>query len=270
MKKEITAVIFDWAGTTIDQGSCGPIHAFIEIFAAKGIVISGEQVRGPMGMHKLAHIKKLAEIPEVNDQWIKKHGKPPQEKDFDELFSMFEPALEKSLLLHSKLIPKVAETIDNLKTRNIKIGSTTGYSKSQMNIIVPEAKKQGFVPDAIVCSSDVSEGRPAPWMIFEAARQMNVYPPSSWVKVDDTLVGIQEGKNAGAWTIGVTKTGNLVGLGENDLKNISSEELNKRISNAEKEFRSNGADFVIESVAEIIPVINEIEQKIKSGIMPRI
>ena len=95
MKKEITAVIFDWAGTTIDQGSCGPIHAFIEIFAAKGIVISGEQVRGPMGMHKLAHIKKLAEIPEVNDQWIKKHGKPPQEKDFDELFSMFEPALEK-------------------------------------------------------------------------------------------------------------------------------------------------------------------------------
>jgi phosphonoacetaldehyde hydrolase len=107
-------------------------------------------------------------------------------------------------------------------------------------------------------------------MIFEAARQMNVYPPSSWVKVDDTLVGIQEGKNAGAWTIGVTKTGNLVGLGENDLKNISSEELNKRMSNAEKEFRSNGADFVIESVAEIFPVINEIEQKIKSGIMPRI
>lgn len=269
MNNTITAIIFDWAGTTIDQGSCGPIAAFIEIFATKGIKITGDQVRGPMGMNKITHIKTLAEIPEINEQWIKNHGRPVEDKDIQELFMMFEPALEKNLLHHAKLFPGVADTINYLKEKEIKIGSTTGYSRSQMNIIIPIAKEQGFSPDSVVCSSDVPEGRPAPWMIFEAAKQLKVYPPSTWVKVDDTLVGIQEGKNAGTWTIGVTKTGNLVGLSENELKKISPEELKKRISNAEKLFLQDGADFVIDSVADITHVLAEIEQRIKTGIKPK-
>lgn len=269
MNNKINAIIFDWAGTTIDQGSCGPIAAFIEIFAAKGIKIKGDQVRGPMGMHKIAHIKMLSELPEINEQWIKNYGRPLEDKDIHDLFTMFEPALEKSLLNHAKLIPGVADAVNILKAKQIKIGSTTGYSRSQMSIIIPEAKKQGFCPDSIVCSSDVPEGRPSPWMLFEAAKQLKAYPPSTWVKVDDTLVGIQEGKNAGAWTIGVTKTGNLVGLSENELKEIPSEELKKRISKAENIFQSNGVDFVIETVAEITYVLAEIEQRIKTGIKPK-
>lgn len=269
MNNSITAIILDWAGTTIDQGSCGPIDAFIEIFSRKGININGDQVRGPMGMHKITHIKYLAELPEIKDQWIKNHGSPATEKDIQELFTLFEPALEKSLLHHSKLIPGVADAIRLLRGKGIKIGSTTGYSRSQMKTIIPEAKKQGFCPDSVICSSDVPEGRPAPWMIFETAKQLKVYPPHTWVKVDDTLVGIQEGKNAGAWTVGVTKTGNLVGLGEKEIKNVSPEELKKRTSNAEKIFKLNGADFVIESVAEIIPVIDEIEKRLKAGLRPR-
>jgi phosphonoacetaldehyde hydrolase len=269
MINTITAIIFDWAGTTIDQGSCGPIDAFIEIFASKGLKIKGDQVRGPMGMHKITHIKKLTEIPEINDQWVNNFGRPAQEKDIKDLFAMFEPALEKSLLQHAKLIHDVADTVKHLMEKGIKIGSTTGYSRSQMNIIIPIAKEQGFSPDSVVCSSDVPEGRPAPWMIFEAAKQLKVYPPSTWVKVDDTLVGIQEGKNAGTWTIGVTKTGNLVGLSENQLKTISREELKERILNAEKLFLQDGADFVIDSVADIAQVLAEIEHRIKMGIKPK-
>lgn len=269
MINSITAIIFDWAGTTIDQGSCGPIDAFIEIFEAKGIKIKGDQVRGPMGMHKITHIKKLTELPEINDQWVKNYGKPPQENEIQDLFTMFEPALEKSLLQHAKVIPGVADTIKRLKEKGIKIGSSTGYSRSQMNIIKPLAKEQGFSPDSVICASDVPEGRPAPWMIFEAAKQLKVYPPSTWVKVDDTLVGIQEGKNAGTWTIGVTKTGNLVGLSENELKTISPEELKIKISNGEKLFIEAGADFVIESVADIAQVLTEIENRIKTGIKPK-
>lgn len=105
MINSITAIIFDWAGTTIDQGSCGPIDAFIEIFAAKGIKIKGDQVRGPMGMHKITHIKKLTELPEINDQWVKNYGKPPQENEIQDLFTMFEPALEKAFCNMLKLFP---------------------------------------------------------------------------------------------------------------------------------------------------------------------
>lgn len=269
MNNKITAIIFDWAGTTIDQGSCGPIDAFIKIFSAKGIKINGDQVRGPMGMHKITHIKKLLEIQDINDQWVTKFKNPPEDSDVLELFKMFEPALEKSLLQHSKLISGVAETVKEIRKKEIKIGSSTGYSRSQMNIIIPEAIKQGFSPDSVICSSDVPDGRPSPWMIFEAAKQLKAFPPSSWVKVDDTLTGIEEGKNAGAWTIGVTKTGNLVGLGETELKATSPAELTKRISNAEKLFNLKGADFTATSVAEIIPILLEIEQRIKNGERPK-
>jgi phosphonoacetaldehyde hydrolase len=269
MNNKITAIIFDWAGTIIDQGSCGPINAFIDIFAAKNIKITGEQVRGPMGMNKIAHIKNLTELPEIQHQWVKKHGQPPLDKDIQELFGLFETALERNLLQHSKLIPDAAKTIEGCRERNIKIGSTTGYSRSQMNIIIPEAKKQGLFVDSVVCASDVPEGRPSPWMIFEAAKQLKIYPPSTWVKVDDTLVGIEEGKNAGAWTIGVTKTGNLVGLGDSELITTTPDELKNRISNAEKLLHHIGTDFIISSVADIMPVLKEIEERMKYGEHPK-
>lgn len=64
-------------------------------------------------------------------------------------------------------------------------------------------------------------------MIFESAKQLKAFPPSTWVKVDATLIGIGEVKYAEAWTIGVTKTGNLVGLGESELITTTPEELKK-------------------------------------------
>lgn len=182
---------------------------------------------------------------------------------------MFETALERNLLHHSKLIPDATKTIEGCRERNIKIGSTTNYSRSQMNIIIPEAKKQGLFLDSVVCSSDVTEGRPSPWMIFKEAKKLMAFPPATWVKVDYTLVGIEEEKNAGTWTIGVTKTGNLVGLGDSELITTTLGELNKRISNAEKLFQVIGTDFIISSVADIMPVLKDIEERMKYGEFPK-
>ncbi|MSR48756.1 MAG: hypothetical protein CK551_09250 [Planctomycetaceae bacterium] len=186
-----------------------------------------------------------------------------------ELFGLFETALERNLLHHSKLIPDATKTIEGCRERNIKIGSTTNYSRSQMNIIIPEAKKQGLFLDSVVCSSDVTEGRPSPWMIFKEAKKLMAFPPAIWVKVDYTLVGIEEEKNAGTWTIGVTKTGNLVGLGDSELITTTLGELNKRISNAEKLFQVIGTDFIISSVADIMPVLKDIEERMKYGEFPK-
>lgn len=117
MNNKITAIIFDWAGTTIDQGSCKPIDTFIKIFSAKKIEINGYQVYGPMEMQKITHIKKLLEIQQINDQWVTKLKSQPNEGGIQELFEIFEPTLEKSLLQHSKLIPDVAEKVKELKKK---------------------------------------------------------------------------------------------------------------------------------------------------------
>lgn len=53
------AVIFDWAGTTVDYGCFAPVQAFIDAFKASGIEPTVEEVRGPMGMLKIDHIRTM-------------------------------------------------------------------------------------------------------------------------------------------------------------------------------------------------------------------
>ncbi|RYF78753.1 MAG: phosphonoacetaldehyde hydrolase, partial [Comamonadaceae bacterium] len=74
---QLSAVIFDWAGTLLDFGSRAPMGAFVRLFEQFGITVSIEQARGPMGMAKWDHIQALLRLPEVGAQWQAKHGQAP-------------------------------------------------------------------------------------------------------------------------------------------------------------------------------------------------
>ena len=56
MDRKIEAVIFDWAGTTVDYGCFAPVQAFSEVFKEFGVTPTMEEVRKPMGMLKIDHI----------------------------------------------------------------------------------------------------------------------------------------------------------------------------------------------------------------------
>ena len=77
--------------------------------------------------------------------------------------------------------------------------------------ILPKAAAQGFAPDSLVCTGDTPDGRPSPLMFYKGLIEMNVWPAWSAIKVDDTTVGIAEGINAGAWSVGVAVSGNAFG-----------------------------------------------------------
>jgi phosphonoacetaldehyde hydrolase len=96
-------------------------------------------------------------------------------------------------------------------------------------------------------------------MIFEAANRLRVYPLASVVKIGDTPADIQEGLNAGVWSIGVAGTGNMVGLSQADFEALPSEEREIRLTEARSALQSAGAHFVIDSVADLDPVLEEIE-----------
>ena len=69
--------------------------------------------------------------------------------------------------------------------------------------------------------------------------------------VDDSLAGIQAGRNAGCISVAVSTTGNAMGLSEADLAQISLTERKSRLARIEKEFLAGGADLVVESVVEL-------------------
>jgi phosphonoacetaldehyde hydrolase len=132
-----------------------------------------------------------------------------------------------------------------------------------MDVVAPLARQGGFAPDAIICADDVPQGRPFPWMLFRAAERLNAYPPSAIVAVDDTPVGIEAGKNAGAWTVAVTRSGNSLGLSHAETEALDPAELKRRIETAAADFRHQGADYVIDSVADLLPALDDITARLR-------
>ena len=74
MSRCIEAVIFDWAGTTVDYGCFAPVQAFVEVFKHFGIEPTMDEVREPMGMLKIDHIRTMLSMPRIHDLWVKEHG----------------------------------------------------------------------------------------------------------------------------------------------------------------------------------------------------
>ena len=265
----IQLVVFDWAGTTVDHGCFAPVAAFIESFARFGVRITSEQARGPMGLHKKDHLQAIAGIPEVADHWRGVHDRDWNERDIDCLFGEhFVPLLLESAVQHSRVVPGLLQCVDDLRAAKLKIGTSTGYFREAAERVYAFAGEQGYKPDNNVCADDVLSGRPAPWMIFRNMERLGVYPPQSVIKVGDTLPDIEEGLNAGVWSVGVTHTSSDVGCTAEELASLNPAELDRRIHAAQQKLTSAGAHFVIDSVADLPELIERVNQSMHEGEKP--
>ena len=83
-------IIFDWAGTTVDYGSFAPVQAFVEAFEAFGITPTLEEVRKPMGMLKIDHIRTMLSMDRIHDLWKEKQGRDWTEDDVQHVYEIFE------------------------------------------------------------------------------------------------------------------------------------------------------------------------------------
>lgn len=264
----IKAVILDWAGTTVDYGSFAPTTVFVQLFEKRGIKISHEEARSGMGLMKKEHLRKIFSIPSVAQAWHVKHGEEPTQADVENMFKDFIHLQTSVLQEYAMPIPGLLDVIAELRARSIKIGSTTGYIRSMMDILAPEAKKNGYQPDCIVCPDEGPAGRPYPWMCFQNAIQLGVFPMHAMLKVGDTLPDIEEGLNAGTWTVGVSLTGNLLGLNEEEVKALSVSEKQKVCERIGSQLYAAGAHFVIDGIWDLPKVLDEIESRLSRGERP--
>lgn len=264
----VKAVIFDISGTTMDFGSRGPAAAFVELFARNGVAISEREARVPMGSHKLDHARALLENPGIAERWRVAHGSPPDEGTLESLYAAFAPLQIEVLRLHFDLLPGVAEVAAELRRRGIRIGSTTGFETQMVHDLKAAARDQGYEPDCWVCPDQVGGGRPAPWMIYHAARTMGVYPLRTFVKVGDTPADIAEALNAGTWAVSVVETGNEIGLSREEWAALGMDERDGRLEAARAKFRSLGCHYTIDSIQQLMPVIDEISTRIERGERP--
>ncbi|MBL9082193.1 MAG: phosphonoacetaldehyde hydrolase [Planctomycetales bacterium] len=257
----IKAVLFDWAGTTIDYGSLAPMRVFVEIFRRRGVEISIEEARGPMGRAKHDHIATVTRLPRVAAKWRSLYGHTASEADVLAMYEEFLP-LQRAILSEGwDVIPGVVEAVAELRSCGIRIGSTTGYTRSLMEVVAPRAADLGYAPDCLICADDVAAGRPAPWMNFRAAEMLGIFPPSAIVAVDDTPVGIEAAINAGMWAVGVARTGNELGLSKleaDDFERSQPNEFHRKLTAARNKLLSAGAHHVVDGVEDLLPIMAEL------------
>lgn len=263
--KKIEAVIFDWAGTMIDYGCFAPLEVFLEIFRKRGVEITVDEARQPMGMLKIEHIRTLCEMPRIRKEWVKTHGTAPSEQDVIEMNNDFESLLFTILPDYTTPIPGAIQLVDRLRERGIKIGSTTGYTKAMMEVVIPRAKEKGYSPDCCFTADDVTAGRPYPWMCYRNAMELNVYPMNRMVKVGDTVTDMQEGKNAGMWTVGVILGSSELGLSEEEVARMNEEELIKKMDIVRRRLLEAGADFTIDRISDLDQIINQLGEGTYEG-----
>ena len=259
MTNRFEAVIFDWAGTTVDYGCFAPVRAFQEAFKEFGVEPTMDETRKPMGMLKHDHIATMLRMSRIARAWEDAHGTAPTDSDVDAVYSHFEPKLLSILDGFADPKPGVVDAVAALRAAGIKIGSTTGYTDRMMEIVVPKAAANGYAPDFWISPDGTNGfGRPYPYMVFKNLEKLGVTDVRRAAKVGDTLSDIREGKNAGVFTIGVTEGSSQMALSQAEFEALSDADKAAARAKARDAFVAAGADAVIDTMAELPTLLNQI------------
>lgn len=259
------AVIFDWAGTMVDFGSLAPVMALEQAFEQAGVPITRAEARLHMGRSKREHIAAILALPRVSAAWQSAWGHAPQATDGDRLFNTLGPIIDQVAAARARLIPGAAETVTWLRAQGVAVGSTTGYSRAMMDVIIRAAADQGYAPDSIVCADDVPCGRPAPFLIYRSMTELAVWPAGDCVVVDDSEVGIMAARAAGCWTVGVTASGNATGLDEEAFHALNDKDRQVLVTQAEHTLLSVGAHEVVQTISGLETALATLAEKMRRG-----
>ena len=186
----IDLVVFDMAGTTIED-SGQVLGAFLEALRENRIDVSADEVREWMGAPKRQVVSffvraRFGEADPDNDTRI--------ERTYADLCRILESRYANDGV---RAIPGAEQTFEWLREREIKIALTTGFYRKVRDIILCATGWGDDLIDASICSDDVPQGRPAPYMIFRVMEMTGVTDVRRVVKVGDATLDLLAGVNAG-------------------------------------------------------------------------
>ena len=228
LPQPIQLAMFDMAGTTVNDEVDGHplmVISMIRAFAMHGIELAPDLINKHRGKQKSEAIQTLLrEVVELSPTDAEHVG--------DGVYRDFLHELESNLSSISE-IDGATELFRYLKSKNIYVGVGSGFP---IQVVQAIASQLGWLDkgllDYVGSAEQVGVGRPNPKMILDAMERFNITDGSKVVKIGDTVVDVQEGKNAGAWTVAV-----LTG------------------SQTEAQLRAAGPDYILSSIQELKTLI---------------
>lgn len=252
--KNVRGVIFDLAGTLIDNGCLAPVHAMKSAFAKHGLLVSDEIIRADMGLPKRAHIKAILDNPSILGQWECIFNNPPRQVDIDQIYASTNQELKHIVCKYSEPTPYAVELLHYLQANGIRIGITTGYSRDIVNSLSGQIHKAGIIYNNLVCADEVKNPRPKAGMINKILDDWEIYNFGlhQFIKIGDTVADIQEAHAAQITNCQVIDTCSDLGRISKYAKLKSNREfINSKKYYIMKKFADNGADFYCNNLEEV-------------------
>ncbi|BBO84104.1 hypothetical protein DSCO28_46700 [Desulfosarcina ovata subsp. sediminis] len=105
-------------------------------------------------------------------------------------------------------------------------------------------------------------------MCYQNAIRLQVYPMAAMIKIGDTISDIEEGLNAGMWTIGLTQSSNELGLPADLVAAVPLSEMERRLAVIEARYRQAGAHYVVRGIWECTAVVEDIGRRLPDDNRP--
>jgi phosphonatase-like hydrolase len=194
---KILMVVFDMAGTTVDEGNVvyHTLHKAIEKQCPS--VTFEDVLKWGAGKEKLQAIREtlVGKNISLNEEPIK--------EIFQDFLTLLDKAYENLIVVPTKNTERLFK---ELKFLGIKVVLNTGYNHATASLLLQKLYwEKGVQYDLLVTSSDVTNNRPKPDMILFAMEKLIINDAVTVIKVGDSTIDIEEGRNAGCkYNIGVT------------------------------------------------------------------
>lgn len=253
----IRACIFDLGGTIVDRYSRTPFLSLKNAFQKRNIRIDDRLIFRDMGMHKLNHIQEILKDPYVCIDWMNKYGNIPNNGEEEEIYNDFNEIQQLNTVDYIDILPETKGIISYLQSKDIKTGVTTGFNKEIMEIIKCKLDDNKIFIDNYISSTCLNlPSRPHPYMIYENMEKLQVKNPHNVIKIDDTQVGIDEGKNAGCITVGVYRWSTYMKMCEIDNEyKLTKDEMDYKLNESKNILSEANPDFLIKSLDELPRII---------------
>jgi len=198
--KQIRLVVFDMAGTTVfDKGNVA--DAFQQAFRKNGLEVGKEKIKTVMGWRKKDAIRILLE------------KFYPDHASIENIETIHEDFINSMIRFYEtdadlRAQPFAEELFNKLRQLGIKVALNTGFTRSITDTILKRLNwSENSNLDAVIASDEVPNGRPYPDMIQNIMKKLDIHDPEQVVKVGDTEVDVQEGRNAGCGIVVSVTTG---------------------------------------------------------------
>ncbi|CEL95764.1 unnamed protein product [Vitrella brassicaformis CCMP3155] len=271
---DLRAVILDLEGVWFDHGLHGTQNALRESFLSRGVELSEDETRlvegDPHPMDATGKVGLLRDLCQKTEDRMREAAQGATDLALPNvtapawvvpsLIQTFDSEYVKTVRT-SKPIQNATETLKSLKEAGLKIAVIADCNEEALEGFKLRAEYfgEGFLPDAFLSTRETSPKAPQPWLVFHLMHRLGVYPATSVVRVSSTASGIEEGLNAGCWTVGVARTSRLVSeRADADIDGSISKQLSDRIKTVYEQLYRAGAHFVIDGIWQLPKVLNEL------------